>query len=71
VSPPLELSEEQRRRLRHDLRTPLTIVTGFAEVLAGEKPVSDEDRRDYARRIAAAGQELREMLDAVLEEREA
>jgi signal transduction histidine kinase len=68
VSPPLELSEEQRRRLRHDLRTPLTIVTGFAEVLAGEKPVSDADRRDYARRILDAGQEIRVMLDKLLED---
>jgi signal transduction histidine kinase len=39
---------ERRRRLRHDLRTPLTVVSGFAEVLAAEKPVADEDRRDYA-----------------------
>jgi hypothetical protein len=36
-------------------------------VLAGERPVSDADRRDYAQRILDAGQELREMLDAILE----
>jgi signal transduction histidine kinase len=50
------------------MRTPLTIVTGFAEVLAGERPIADEDRRDYARRILDAGHELRSMLDAVLED---
>jgi signal transduction histidine kinase len=65
---PLELSDEERRRLRHDMRTPLTIVTGFAEVMAGERAISDDDRRDYARRILDAGQELRAMLDAVLED---
>jgi signal transduction histidine kinase len=65
VSP---LSEEDRRRLRHDIRTPLTIVTGFAEVLAADKPIADEDRRDYARRILDAGQEIRAMLDAALED---
>ncbi len=52
------------RRLRHDLRTPLTIVTGFAEILAADRPVSDEDRRDYAQRIVAAAEEIRELIDA-------
>ena len=52
-----------RRRLRHDLRSPLTIVTGFAEVLAADKPISDEARRDYASRIQVAAEELRVMLD--------
>jgi signal transduction histidine kinase len=61
-------SEEERRKLRHDLRTPLTIVTGFAEVLAGDRAISEADRRDYARRILEAGQELRAMLDAALED---
>jgi signal transduction histidine kinase len=65
---PLELSDDDRRRVRHDIRTPLTIVTGFAEVLAGERPVSDADRRDYARRILDAGQEIRTMLDTLLED---
>jgi signal transduction histidine kinase len=63
---PLELSDDERRRIRHDVRTPLTIVTGFAEVLAGDRAVSDADRQDYARRILAAGQEIRSMLDALL-----
>ena len=40
------------------------IVTGFAEILAGDRPVSDEDRRDYAQRIVAAADEIRELLDA-------
>lgn len=59
--------DESRRRLRHDLRTPLTIVTGFAEVLASDKPISDEHRREYAQRIQAAAEELRTMLDDLLE----
>ena len=32
------VTEDERRRLRHDLRTPLTIVSGFAEVLAADRP---------------------------------
>jgi signal transduction histidine kinase len=63
------LSDEDRRRLRHDVRTPLTIVTGFAEVMAADRAISDEDRRDYARRILQAGQEIRAMLDTWLEDR--
>jgi signal transduction histidine kinase len=57
-----------RRRLRHDLRTPLTIITGFAEVLAAERPISDDARREYAARIQAAAEELRVMLDDLLED---
>jgi signal transduction histidine kinase len=63
---PLELPEDERRRLRHDLRTPLTVVTGFAEVLAAEKPMADDDRRDYARRIGEAAAEIRSVLDDLL-----
>jgi signal transduction histidine kinase len=62
------VNEDERRRLRHDLRTPLTIVTGFSEVLAADKPITDEARRDYAARIHAAAVELRSMIDELLEE---
>jgi signal transduction histidine kinase len=64
----LVLSAEARRRLRHDLRTPLTIVAGFAEVLAGERNISDADRREFATRIQVAADELRVLLDDVLED---
>jgi signal transduction histidine kinase len=62
------VTDDERRRLRHDLRTPLTIVTGFSEVLAADRPISDDARRDYAARIHAAAEELRELIDALLEE---
>jgi signal transduction histidine kinase len=63
----LVLDGEARRRLRHDLRTPLTIVAGFAEVLAADRTISEQDRRDFASRIQDAATEIRELLDAVLE----
>ena len=50
-------------QLRHDLRTPLTVVIGFAELLASERPLADADRRDYAQRVVAAGVEIRAMID--------
>jgi signal transduction histidine kinase len=63
----LVLDAESRRRLRHDLRTPLTIVAGFAEVLAGDRPISDQDRRDFAARIQDAAVEIRDLIDRVLD----
>ena len=63
----LVLDAEARRRLRHDLRTPLTIVAGFAEVLAADREISDKDRRDFAARIQDAAGEIRALIDAVLE----
>ena len=65
-----EPPDDARRRLRHDFRTPLTIVTGFAEVLAADRPLSDAVRRDYAARIQAAAEEIRVMLDDLLEDPE-
>jgi signal transduction histidine kinase len=62
-----EPADDERRRLRHDLRTPLTIVTGFAELLASDKPITEANRREYAARIRAAAEELRTMLDEMLE----
>jgi signal transduction histidine kinase len=62
--------DERRRRLRHDLRTPLTIVAGFAEVLAADREISEADRREYASRIQAAAVEIGELVDALLDEGE-
>jgi signal transduction histidine kinase len=63
----LVLDAEARRRLRHDLRTPLTIVAGFAEVMAADRPMTDADRRDFATRIVNAAGEIRDLIDRVLE----
>ena len=62
------MTEDERRRLRHDIKTPLTIVAGFSEVLAADRPISEEARRDYAARIHAAAEELREMIDELLDQ---
>ena len=51
-------------RLRHDLRSPLTVVIGFAELLAGDRVLTDEQRREYARRVVAAAVEMRELIDS-------
>ena len=64
----LVLDAEARRSLRHDLRTPLTIVAGFAEVLAGERDISEADRREFSQRIQDAANEIRKLIDDVFED---
>jgi hypothetical protein len=62
--------DERLARLVHDLRTPLTIVQGFAELLDRGAVTLDEERRaEYLGRIAAAGREMKEILDDEREDR--
>ncbi len=64
--PALTLDHDVLRRLRHDLRSPLLVIGGFAQLLAGDRDLSPEDRRLYAERIQAAAEELRGLLDDTL-----
>jgi signal transduction histidine kinase len=62
--------EERLTRLVHDLRTPLTIVQGFAELLERSGAAVDETRRaEYLERIANAAREMKEILDEEREQR--
>jgi signal transduction histidine kinase len=50
--------------LVHDLRTPLTIVQGFADLLTRRAASLTDDQRDeYITRIAAAASEMKSILD--------
>jgi K+-sensing histidine kinase KdpD len=51
--------------LVHDLRTPLTLVEGFAELLVrrGDE-LTHAERVEHLERIAAAAREMRAVLDA-------
>lgn len=68
--PPAPEPEERIAKLVHDLRTPLTIVAGFADLLEkrGDE-LSAQEREDFVRRIAASARELRAILDAERAER--
>jgi len=66
--PAAPLGEDDLRKLRHDLRTPLTVVAGFAEVLAEDREIPPAVRRDYAERIHAAAQEIKALVDALLDD---
>jgi signal transduction histidine kinase len=61
---PERAADDAVAKLRHDLRTPLTVVIGFAEILSAERPLTDDERRDYAQRVLSAGLEIRELIDS-------
>jgi signal transduction histidine kinase len=66
------MSDEDERlvALVHDLRTPLTIVQGFADLLARRgATLSEDERNEYVARIAAAAGEMKAILDAERAER--
>jgi signal transduction histidine kinase len=59
-------ADEELRTLVHDLRTPLTLVSGFSDLLvrrADDLPAPE--REEYLLRIADAAREMRELLDRV------
>lgn len=59
-----DAAEERLIRLVHDLRTPLTVISGFCELLERQHDkLSDEQRREYLQRVSAAAGELRGILD--------
>ena len=58
--------EDELRTLVHDLRTPLTLVSGFSDLLVRRADdLSAPERDEYVRRIADAAREMRELLDRV------
>ena len=61
-----ELDEDTLNKLRHDIRSPLVVISGFAQLLAGDRVVSDDDRREYAGRIQTAAQELQEIVEKAI-----
>jgi K+-sensing histidine kinase KdpD len=66
----IEPAEERLVRLVHDLRTPLTVITGFCELLDRQKDKLSEDQKsEYLRRVSEAAAELRDILDREREER--
>jgi K+-sensing histidine kinase KdpD len=64
------MNEEELRKLVHDLRTPLTVVEGFARMLQrGEGKLSQEDRAEFLARILEAAGQMSDILDGVRQDR--
>jgi K+-sensing histidine kinase KdpD len=60
------MNEDELRKLVHDLRTPLTVVEGFARMLErGEGRLSQEDRAEFLARIIEAARQMSDILDGV------
>ena len=52
-------------KLIHDLRSPLMVAEGFAQLLARDDgKLTPEQRADFANRVAAAMADMRALLDA-------
>ena len=64
------MNEEELSKLVHDLRTPLTVVEGFARMLQrGEGTLSPEDRAEFLARILEAAGQMGTILDGVRRDR--
>jgi K+-sensing histidine kinase KdpD len=62
---PDEHEPDPLAKLVHDLRSPLTIAEGFAQLLARDDGgLSPEQRADFANRVAGAMADMRAILDA-------
>jgi signal transduction histidine kinase len=61
------VDNETLRKLRHDLRSPLVVITGFAQLMSGDREVSEQERRDYSERILRAAQEMEQLMTAALD----
>ena len=59
-------SEEELRTLRHDVRSPLMVINGFARMLGGDRDLSQDERKEFAMRIEQASDDLRQKLDDAL-----
>ncbi|MFT6559578.1 sensor histidine kinase [Sneathiella sp.] len=55
------------RNTSHELRTPLNAIIGFADILRGSHPVSDEEKKEYANYISVSGNRLLNLVNSIIE----
>lgn len=55
---------ERLVRIVHDVRTPLTIIGGFADMLVKRPDMDAAQREDFIARIAEAARDMRAILDS-------
>ena len=59
-----DADDDRVRHLVHDLRTPLTIIQGFADLLERRGAVlSEKERDEFLGRIAEAARDMAAILD--------
>lgn len=59
-------SKEFEELIAHELRTPLSSIMGFAEMMAGDPSLPVERYRDFAKIIMREGKRLSQIVDLVL-----
>jgi signal transduction histidine kinase len=70
VSTEGDTADDRLVRLVHDLRTPLTVISGFCELLERQRDKLTEEQKDeYLHRVSAAATEMRDILDRERDER--
>ena len=62
-----ELKNNLVTQIAHNFRTPLSSVIGFAEILVDDRPLTDEQRVEYARFIQYEGIRLSKLIDDLIE----
>jgi len=61
------VNDAELHKIVHDLRSPLTVIQGFAKMLErGEGRLSEEDRQEFVGRILEASGQMNEMIDGIL-----
>jgi signal transduction histidine kinase len=62
-----ELKNNLVTQIAHNFRTPLSSVIGFAEMLVDDRPLTEEQRVEYARFIQYEGIRLSKLIDDLIE----
>lgn len=64
------LAEEKERLIRtlsHDIRTPLTSIMSYSEFLSDHDDCTKEERQEYIALIQKKGQQIKELMDILLD----
>ena len=60
-------TEESIRKMlsniSHDLKTPLTVILGYAEMLAMEEKINDEERKELNEKVHVKTNEVLELVN--------
>ena len=60
-----QLKQEMTSNIAHELKTPVSSIRGYLEILLGEKPVDDERRRHYLERCYSQTIRLSDLIQDV------
>ena len=59
--------ERLKSEISHDIRTPLNVVVGFAELLIGKEELDKETKKEYGQMIQTNAESLLNYVNSILE----